>query len=158
MAEETAEERDARISDEARKLHQDQIDQQREEAEAVLSERHAEGPHIETQEEYDARVAAARTSGIFGDTDTTEGAGAVEADVVAADNEAATVAVAEADAQGLDVSDDEARRQASADAAVTEEGDVLGTDQTPEETEDDGDEPTVAESGPDDGDDEDEDA
>lgn len=136
MADETETERVARIERDAQNLYQDLIDEQRAEAIEILQAIHDEGPHIETQEEYEERVAAARATGIFGDVDTTAGADAAGQDVVAADNEAATVAVAEADAEGLDVTDDEARRQASADAAVTEEGDVIGTDVTPEESED----------------------
>lgn len=77
-------------------------------------------------EEAEAHLAAVRSTQIFGDTDTTAGAGASGTDVVSHDNEAATVAVAEKDAQAedgveeaQDASDDQARRQIDVDAGVT---------------------------------------
>jgi hypothetical protein len=54
---------------------------------------------VETEEQYHERLAAVRGAMIFGDTDTTAGASASGTDVPSSDNEAATVAVAEKDAQ-----------------------------------------------------------
>lgn len=77
----------------------------------------------ETESEYYARIQAARATGIFGDLDTSVGA---ENQVPSADNEAATVAVAEKDAaaeegddEAADASDNEARRQVDASAGTT---------------------------------------
>lgn len=96
---------------------------------------------VEKLEDYDPNRAAttplagdaaeehmrlARQTGIFGDTDTTAGANASGTDVPAADNEAATVAVAAKDVAAEDgdedaaqASDAEARRQPEAGTAVT---------------------------------------
>lgn len=73
----------------------------------------------ETAEQQRERVAQVRRTMVFGDTDTTAGVGAVNADVPSADNEGASVAAAEADAEGADVSPDEARRQVDVSAGTT---------------------------------------
>lgn len=93
----------------------------------------------ETEEEYHARLQGARTSGIFGDTDTTAGSAANVTQVPSADNEAATVATAQADAaeEGSEeaaASDDEARRQVdvSAGQPSAEEVDAGAEDQADE--------------------------
>lgn len=111
---------------------------------------------VETEEQYHERLAAVRGAMIFGDTDTTAGATASGTDVPSADNEAATMAVAEAHVQQLegdvdeDVSSDEARRQVDVSASgldaeevdegaeAQEEGDPLRAgDATQENSEDD---------------------
>jgi hypothetical protein len=92
-----------------------------------------ETPEPETSEEFFARRAdVSLNSGlIFGDTDTTAGVSAGGTDVPVADNESATVTLAEADAAreagDLDdgehadgITDDQGRRQASG-TSVTEE-------------------------------------
>lgn len=72
---------------------------------------------VETEEQYYERLNAVRGTMIFGDTDTTAGADASGTDVPSADNEAAQVAVAEAHAEGEDVTSDEARRQVDVSAS-----------------------------------------
>lgn len=89
----------------------------------------------ETPEEQEERVAAVRSVMIFGDTDTTAGAGAVGTDVPSADNEAAGVAAAEADSKGLDASSDEARRQVDVDAGTTASAEEV-TENAPDENAD----------------------
>lgn len=89
--------------------------------EAAVAAREANGTDEgETEEEYRERIA--NVPGIFGDTDTTAGADASGIDVVSADNEQATVAVAAVDAAAQDgdeeaqnTSTDEARRQVDAE-------------------------------------------
>lgn len=73
----------------------------------------------ETAEQQRERVAQVRRTMVFGDTDTTAGAGAVGTDVPSADNEGASVAAAEAASEDADVSHDEARRQVDVDAGTT---------------------------------------
>lgn len=70
----------------------------------------------ETPEQQAERVRAVRRTMIFGDTDTTAGVDATGTDVPSADNEGASVAVAEAEASDADANTDEARRQVDADA------------------------------------------
>lgn len=85
------------------------------------------GPNgAETEEEQAERIAIVRRTMIFGDTDTTAGASATGTDVPSADNEGASVAAAEVDADQAegdedaeDVSHDEARRQVDVDAGTT---------------------------------------
>lgn len=83
---------------------------------------HDEG---ETEEEYNYRIA--NVPGIFGDTDTTAGAGATGMDVVSANNEQATAVAAAVEASDDDdtegVSHDNARRQSdiAADGAPSAE-------------------------------------
>jgi hypothetical protein len=112
----TREEVAQEASEAHRKFGEEERQRQLDEAERLRGE----APDAaETEEEYYQRVALARSTGIFGDTDTTEGAGANQTDVPSHDNEAATHAVAVADAAeeaGEDspeanASDDEARRQ-----------------------------------------------
>lgn len=89
------------------------VEKQREEN-AKLVEPIKGGPGgPETEKEGIERANAVRSTMIFGDTDTIAG------DVVSSDNEAATVAAAEADAEGMDVSSDEARRQVDVAAGTT---------------------------------------
>lgn len=116
MAEKTREELAQEASDALRQSHEDFAAEQRKAAE----EARAEAPDTaETEEEYQARVAAVRSTQIFGDTETAVGGPTASGtDVPSHDNEAATVAVAEADAAaqtGDDEADaashDEARRQ-----------------------------------------------
>jgi hypothetical protein len=117
MAEETREEYEARVSEELG-------DQYRQEAEDITSaaedaredERNDDG-RLETWDDYNEHVA--QVPGIFGDTDTTAGAGANLTEVPSAQNELATVEVAEkdeaaatGDEEAQAASNDEARRQA----------------------------------------------
>lgn len=116
MAEETRAEYEARVAEELG-------DQYRKEGEDISStakdardgERNDDGA-LETWDDYNAHVAA--VPGVFGDIDTTAGAGAAGTDAISSKNELATVEVAQKDeaAQAGDeeaaaVSDDEARRQ-----------------------------------------------
>lgn len=118
----TAEERAQEASDALTKANQEFADAQRSDAEQTRSDNPDTG---ETQEEYQERVRLASTTGIFGDTDTTAGAGAVGQDVPSSNNEAATVAVAQADAAAVqdpesdeaNASVDEARRQVDVSGA-----------------------------------------
>lgn len=140
----TREEFEKEASEAATKLGQEYRDNQRSAAEDAREDSQF-AP--ESDEEYAERVRLARQSGIFGDTDTTAGAGASLSDVPSADNEGATVAVAEADAQAAtgdedaaDASTDEARRQVDVEAGTTasaEEVDEAADE--PESDEEDGD-------------------
>jgi hypothetical protein len=112
----------------------DDFNQEQEDIKArALAEREAAKPDEgETEEEYRARIAA--VPGIFGDIDTTAGGAAAGTDVPSAQNELATVAAAEVEAEKQDgneeaqeLSNDEARRQtdvASGTAASAEEVDA----------------------------------
>jgi hypothetical protein len=132
-------------SEAATKLGQEYRDAQREDAEGA---REDEGFEPETEEEYAERIRLARQTGIFGDTDTTAGAGASLTDVPSADNEGATVAVAEADAaaeagddEAAEASTDEARRQVDVEAGTTasaEEVDEAADDDDSADDEEDG--------------------
>jgi hypothetical protein len=80
---------------------------------------------VETEEQYHERLAAVRGAMIFGDTDTTAGATASGTDVPSADNEAATMAVAEAHEDqeegdvDADVTQADARRQVDVSTGTT---------------------------------------
>jgi hypothetical protein len=139
----TREEFEKEASEAATKLGQEYRDEQRAAAEDA---REDEQFAPETEEEYAERIRLARQSGIFGDTDTTAGAGASLTDVPSSDNEGATVAVAEADAQAAEgdeeaaeASTDEARRQVDVEAGTTasaEEVDEAADDDTEDESDD----------------------
>lgn len=84
---------------------------------AAIDAREDQPSSAETEEQYYERIA--NVPGVFGDMDT-----AIRQDVPSRNNEAATVAVAEADAQAEegdnpDVSVDEARRQVNIAADAT---------------------------------------
>jgi hypothetical protein len=137
MAEKTREEVAQEAIEANTKAGAEYADAQRSAAE----EARANQPDVaETEEEYRARVQAASTTGIFGDTDTTAGAGANVTDVPSANNEAATVAVAEADAapedsEEADASTEEARRQV----------DISGVQPSAEEAQEGANEPAAEE-------------
>lgn len=95
------------------KEQQEVIDKQRKENEKPGDPIEGGPGGAETEKEGIERANAVRSTMIFGDTDTIAG------DVVSSDNEAANVAVAEADAEGADVSKDEARRQVDVAAGTT---------------------------------------
>jgi hypothetical protein len=115
MADKTQAELDQEASDNLKKENEAHAEEQKSAAEGA---RGSEADQAETEEEYNERIRLASATGIFGDTDTTAGAGAVGIDVPTASNEDATVAVAEKDASGKKASDDKARRTTSADAGA----------------------------------------
>jgi hypothetical protein len=140
------------VAQEASEAHQKFGEEERQRQLDEAERLRGEAPDAaETEEEYYQRVALARTAGIFGDTDTTAGVGANQTDVPSHDNEAATDAVAQADAaeeagedsDEANASDAEARRQvdvaggqpsaeeveAGAQAQGDTEGDTLAKDQ-----------------------------
>lgn len=125
----TREEFEKEASQAATKLGEEYRDEQRAEAEGAREDSQF-AP--ESEEEYAERIRLARQSGIFGDTDTTAGASASLSDVPSSDNEGATVAVAEADAQAAEgdeeaaeASTDEARRQVDVEAGTTADAETV---------------------------------
>ncbi len=113
-----------------------------EQKQAALREREEAKPEEESEEEYRTRIAS--VPGIFGDIDTTAGAGATGTDVPSANNELATQAAAAVeadreeegeDAEGADASHDEARRQVD----VTQ-GTTASAEEVDEEADDEGEE------------------
>jgi hypothetical protein len=136
----TQEELEQEAAQAAVKANEEFASQQRSEAEGA---RLSAADTAESEEEYAERIRLASSSGIFGDTDTTAGAGAVNTDVPSANNEQATVAVAEADAaaaagdeDAAAASDDEARRQVDVDggtAASAEDVDAAASDDSSSE-------------------------
>jgi hypothetical protein len=114
----------------AEEYKDEQLEEQKKASDDVRSAaedaRFDEPDTVETEEQYHERLAAVRGAMIFGDTDTTAGASASGTDVPSADNEAATVAVAEtvADAEegdedAEDASVEDARRQVDVSAGTT---------------------------------------
>lgn len=104
---------------------------------AAIDAREDQPSSAETEEQYYERIA--NVPGVFGDTDT-----AIRQDVPSRNNEAATVAVAEADAQAEegdnpDVSVDEARRQVdiTADATPSAQEVEKGADDNKDDNKDD---------------------
>lgn len=103
----------------------DALTEQAEEAnEAAIDAREDEQNEPETEEEYYARIEAARATGIFGDTPTDPTTGDVAVPV--SDEEAGTAAASEVDAaaeegdeEAQDQTPGQAKRQAS-DSALTD--------------------------------------
>lgn len=147
MADETREEYTERVSKELG----DQYREEGEELSAAADDRDEtpadEAEALKSWDDYNAHVAT--VPGVFGDTDTTAGAGASGTDAVSRQNELATLEVAQKDEaaeQGDDeaqeASDDEARRQADVaagqpSAEEVEEGAEDGDDETSDEDEKD---------------------
>jgi hypothetical protein len=117
----TREEVAREASEAATKAGNEHRDAQRE---AALAAREEEPDAAETEEEYYARIQAAASTGIFGDTPTDPTTGDVQ--VPTSNEEAAGVAVAEKDVaveegdeDAAEVSDEEAKRQVDAAAGTT---------------------------------------
>jgi hypothetical protein len=137
MAEETPEERDARISEEVRKQYEDEAKRV---TDLATGERENQpGPKgLETWDEYWDH--AARVPGVFGDLDTTAGGN----QTVAKNEEVANLDVAAVDAakeEGVeevqDISADEARRQldVAGDQPSAEEADKAAEDSSDKQEE-----------------------
>src|SRR5438067_37347 len=95
MAEETREEYEARVSEELGDQYREEAKNTTEAAhDARDTERNDDGA-LKTWDDYNEHVA--NVPGIFGDIDTTAGAGANQTDAISAQNELATVEVAQKD-------------------------------------------------------------
>lgn len=114
---------------------------------AAVDAREDERAEPETREEYIERIT--NTPGIFGDIDTTAGTGADQTDTLSSKNELATVAAAEAEAEGevepdqSGVADPVARRQPDIGATVPSADDVEAQlDDEPDTNPDEPEQPT----------------
>lgn len=117
MAEETREEYQARKSEELGEQYRKEGEELSNAADDREGTAEDEPEALKSWDDYNKHVA--QVPGVFGDTDTTAGAGANLTDAVSAQNELATLEVAEkdeaaatGDEEAQQASDDEARRQA----------------------------------------------